>query len=153
MAAVLTLHSSPAGARRPRPATTHTPRPAAGGPRSRPERLCDPSLHRPTHPRSPRSHRDPAVFRRRRLVAAALGLGLVFAVAHAGAALGGSTLAGSPGRTPRVVTVVVQPGDILWSIAGRVAPHTDPRVVVDALVDARGSSTIVPGETLTWLGS
>jgi hypothetical protein len=39
----------------------------------------------------------------------------------------------------------------LWSIAERLAPERDPREVVDALVQARGSSTIVPGETLTWL--
>jgi hypothetical protein len=106
--------------------------------------------HRQTRPRAQRCTRRAAVYRRRRLFAAALGLALVLTVARAGSALGGS----SPeitGRSPHVQTVVVQPGDTLWSIAARVAPDRDPRAVVDALVEARGSSVITPGETLTWL--
>jgi hypothetical protein len=90
------------------------------------------------------------VLRRRRLVAALAGLGLVLTVARAGAALEGSTLA-TPERLPHVRTVVVQPGDSLWSIAGRLAPGRDPRSVVDAFVKARGTASITPGETLTWL--
>src|SRR2546429_197650 len=81
---------------------------------------------------------------------AALGRGLALTVLRAGAALGGS----SPGiaeRRPHVQTVVVQTGDTLWSLARRLAPRSDPRAVVDALVQARGSSTVVPGETITWL--
>src|SRR5262249_15223086 len=92
-----------------------------------------------------------AVFRRRRLVAAVLGLGFVLTAARAGAALGGTPA--TPARLPHVRTVVVQPGDTLWSIANRVAPKRDPRDVVDALAKARGSSALVPGETLTWLDS
>jgi Tfp pilus assembly protein FimV len=49
------------------------------------------------------------------------------------------------------VTVVVEPGDTLWSIAKRLAPGADPRQVVDALVKARGTTALVPGESLTWL--
>jgi hypothetical protein len=106
--------------------------------------------HRQVRPRTARCTRDAAVYRRRRLLAAALGLGLALTVARAGAALGGVSTT-SPERHPHVETVVVQPGDTLWSIAERLAPDRDPREVVDALVEARGSSTIVPGETLTWL--
>ena len=47
-----------------------------------------------------------------------------------------------PDRPAPRVTYVVEPGDTLWSIAGRVAPGRDPRPVVDALIrdnDVRGS--------------
>ena len=32
-------------------------------------------------------------------------------------------------------TVTVQPGESLWQLATRVAPHVDPRLVVDQIVD------------------
>jgi nucleoid-associated protein YgaU len=92
-----------------------------------------------------------AARRRRRLLTLALGLGAAVAASHAGAALGGSSLA-TPERAPQIVTHVVQPGDTLWSIARELEPGGDPRPVVDALVRARGgSSTLVPGETITWM--
>jgi hypothetical protein len=113
-----------------------------------------PSVRRVSSIRQPRprvsSRTESAVFRRRRLIAAILGLGIVLTAARAGAALGG-TLA-SPARLPHVRTVVVQPGDTLWSLAYELAPGRDPRGVVDALVEARGTANIAPGETLTWLG-
>jgi hypothetical protein len=90
-----------------------------------------------------------AVFRRRRLLAVVLGLGLSLTVARAGSALEGSFAA--PGHVPHVRTVVVQPGDTLWSLAQKLAPGQDPRGVVDALVQARGTSSVQPGETLTWV--
>lgn len=99
-----------------------------------------------------RSHRaSAAVYRRRRLAAAALALGSVLAVGHAGSALGGPPLA-TPERRPHVVSHVVRPGDTLWAIAGSLAPDSDRRSVVDALVDARGTDVVVPGETIEWLG-
>ncbi|WP_181428675.1 LysM peptidoglycan-binding domain-containing protein, partial [Modestobacter versicolor] len=60
-----------------------------------------------------------------------------------GQADGGLELAGSS-------TVVVQPGDTLWSIAGEVAPEEDRRAVVDALVDANDLDAVelVPGQVL-----
>jgi hypothetical protein len=80
-------------------------------------------------------------------------IGLVLVMAQAGAALGGgSSTLPTPGRRPAVVSVVVQPGDSLWSIAERLAPGQDPRPVVDALVAARHSTTLVPGETVEWSG-
>jgi Tfp pilus assembly protein FimV len=99
---------------------------------------------------APRRHRTAAVYWRRRFVAVALGLGLVVVVGQASAALGGSSLAPAE-RRPQVETVVVEPGDTLWSIAQRLAPGSDPRDVVDALVQARGTTALLPGETLTWL--
>jgi hypothetical protein len=124
-----------------------------------------PARPRPSaiHARPPRSHRAvvgahshrAAVYRRRRFVAAAVGLGIVAVLTQAGAALGGTSkiagLDGGAGGRPQVVTVTVEPGDSLWSIAERLAPDADPRAVVDALVEARGTTVVVPGETLTWL--
>jgi hypothetical protein len=91
-----------------------------------------------------------AVHRRRRLFAVLIGLGIVLTVARAGSALDRGSLAPSE-RSPHVRTVVVQPGDSLWSIAHDLAPARDPREVVDALVEARGTSAIAPGETVSWL--
>ncbi len=115
---------------------------------------------RPSHPAGayrqpgPRRARRPArsVLRRRRFCAAFIGLGLVLTVARAGAALEGSTLA-SPERLPHVRTVVVQPGDTLWSVAHELAPNSDPRGVVDQLERARGTSALTPGDTITWTDS
>ena len=49
---------------------------------------------------------------------------LVFVVAPAGAALGGSTPA-APERHPahhHVATTIVEPGDSLWTVAERLVP-------------------------------
>jgi hypothetical protein len=104
---------------------------------------------------TPRARRkSPTVFRRRRVVLAALALGTVVVAGQAGAALGGSPLA-APGRGPTAIaarTIVVRPGDTLWAIAGRIAPGADPRPVVDDLVRVNGDRTLVPGETLRWPG-
>jgi LysM domain len=129
MAAVLTLPHAPLAGRSGRSAGVH---------------------HSHRAPR-PRRNRTAAVYRRRRFAVAALaGLGLVAVVGQASAALGGSSLAPVE-RRPQVETIVVEPGDTLWSIAQRLAPDSDPRDVVDALVEARGTAQLVPGETLTWL--
>ena len=106
-------------------------------------------VHRQPSPRVTRSH-GAAVYWRRRLVAAALGLGVLLTAAHAGAALGGTTTT-SPERSPHVERVIVQPGDTLWTIAERLAPNADPRAVVDDLTAAPGgSSSVQPGEQITW---
>jgi len=130
MAAVLQLEPTPTSPRssRPRhPAGHHRP------PRPRPARCTVGAIHR-----------------RRRFLAALAGLVLLLTVARAGAALAGSSL-NARERTPHVTSVVVQEGDSLWSLAPRLAPKTDTREVVDALVEARGTSVVIPGETLTWL--
>jgi hypothetical protein len=85
-------------------------------------------------------------------MAALVGLGLVLAVARAAAALEGSPPA-PLARPPHVRTIVVQPGDSLWSVARRLEPRSDPRAVVDAIVEARGTAVVTPGETITWLDS
>jgi LysM repeat protein len=45
-------------------------------------------------------------------------------------------------------TVVVQPGDTLWSIAAEVAPDVDVRITVDQLVALNGGTPIVVGQEL-----
>jgi hypothetical protein len=95
----------------------------------------------------------PATYRRRRVVAAALALGIVGVAAQAGVALGGSPLAAPERRPTSPATtrhVVVQPGDTLWSLATRLAPDEDPRPVVDAMAQALRRTTLVVGETITW---
>ena len=112
----------------------------------RPERVV--VVHRQPRPRVTRSKR--AMYMRRRVIAASLGLGIVLTAAHAGVALRGPTT--TPGRSPHphVESIVVQPGDTLWSIARRIAPHSDPRGVVDAMAAKLGTSDIRPGDRFTW---
>src|SRR4051794_18498725 len=108
-------------------------------------RLVQPS--RQPSPRPARRHR-PAVYHRRRVLAALAGLGLVLTVARAGGALEGSSLA-SPERLPHVQQVVVQSGDSLWSIAQRVAPGHDPRPIVDALAAELHGAMLMEGATIS----
>jgi len=57
---------------------------------------------------------------------------------------------GSGFRLVGVETVVVHPGDTLWSIARNTAPEEDPRAVVDAIVDlnALDGVGLRPGQVL-----
>ena len=103
--------------------------------------------NRQYRPRPARSHQR-AVYRRRRVLAALVGLGLVLTIARAGATLGGSSLA-TPERLPHVQQVVVAPGDTLWSIARRAVPGHDMRPVVDAMVHTLGTSTVIAGQTIS----
>ena len=95
------------------------------------------------------------------LVSLVIGLLLVAAVALGAVAVGRGALAGlapappgapgaavSSGRGP-AVTVVVQAGDSLWSIARRIQPSGDVRSLVDRLVAANGSAVVQPGTRLT----
>jgi hypothetical protein len=116
--------------------------PVAPGPRLR---LIEPD--RQSRPRPARRHQR-AVYRRRRVLAALVGLGLLLTVARAGATLGGTSLA-APERLPHVQNVVVEPGDTLWSIARRAVPGHDVRPVVDAMARTLGTSTVVAGETIS----
>ena len=76
------------------------------------------------------------------LVAAALWFGV-----NSGSAAAGNASATSMAELEHVT---VTPGESLWQIAETIAPHDDPRDVVDALVDMNGlrSSVVTPGQTL-----
>ena len=92
------------------------------------------------------------IYLRRRIATALLTLGIVVVAGQAGAALGGSSPLAVSERRPTIVhgSVVVRPGDSLWSIATRLAPGEDPRPVVDQLTEARHGAALVPGETVRW---
>jgi hypothetical protein len=103
-----------------------------------------------------RARVGPATYARRRIAVGVLALGLLVVAARAGDALGGSPLA-APERRPagssgEAASIVVHPGDTLWSIATRLAPDEDPRPLVDRLVAARGTAALQPGERIALPG-
>ncbi len=137
----------------PNPATSNhtTSNPAYSKPSSgRLLRSAPPATARSVAPTRVRLHERPsaAAFRRRRVVAGVLGLGLVFVTAQAAEAVGHDTKV-SP-VTVATIHYRVRTGDTLWSIARVVAPNDDPRAVVDLMVQARGSSVIEPGDLIDW---
>ena len=94
------------------------------------------------------------VYRRRRLVALALVIGLLLGVvSFVSSADATPTLEGQRAES---VTVVVQPGDTLWGIAVELDPDGDPRMLVDRLGGLADSSSLQPGQRLVipghWLG-
>jgi hypothetical protein len=101
-------------------------------------------------PTRPAGRETRAVYVRRRITAALLGIALVLATAEAGGALGSSTLAAPDRRPADPPHVIVRPGDSLWSLARRFAPGEDPRPVVDALAEARHGAPLLPGERVEW---
>jgi nucleoid-associated protein YgaU len=112
-------------------------RPAAGRGRA----LESASVHRA-------ARRGVRLTRRARLLAAVLTLAL-------GVAIGswlGPLLAGGDGdlRLAGVQSVVVQPGDTLWSIAAGVAGTADVREVVDRIQELNGlrGTVLIPGQVL-----
>lgn len=86
---------------------------------------------------------------RGRRLAVTMGLALMAAAwaGPAAAALGGGDRAEPVSRA----THLVRSGDTLWSIARGIAPGSDPRPLVDALVAANGNldpGALVPGQVL-----
>ena len=79
------------------------------------------------------------------LVAAAV-MGLAVVVS----AWFGASSSTPPVRSAAPAHVVVHDGDTLWSIAGRIAPNRDPRVIVDQLlrINQLGTPALVPGQVL-----
>jgi nucleoid-associated protein YgaU len=131
---------APAPAGRPAGARTPCARPAVRG-----------SGRRPASAR-PGAPRPGAV--RLRLTRRARRLAVVLALA-VGVAVGSwlaPLLSGSDGdlRLAGVESVVVQPGDTLWSIAGSLGGDDDVRTVVDRIQELNGldGAPLVPGQIL-----
>jgi LysM repeat protein len=87
------------------------------------------------------------VQRRRRLAAGAL---LVLAVSVSAPAVSAAVVGGSSRDADVADRYVVQAGDTLWGIAVSRAPGSDPRRVVQAIVDTNeiDAGTLVPGQVL-----
>ena len=93
------------------------------------------------------------------LIATVLSFGLGLAAPWAGAAPVNGVASGGPAGVAAAglasglassVSVVVQPGDTLWSIATAAAPRVDPRVTVQKIIDRNGlsSAQIQAGQVL-----
>lgn len=89
--------------------------------------------------------------RGRRVVVSMVSLPLAAAV-FVGVLASGEALASRSvsASTDEFTTVLVEPGDTLWSIALEMAPASDPRDVVDEIVrlNALGSSSVVAGQSI-----
>ncbi|WP_433473428.1 LysM peptidoglycan-binding domain-containing protein [Spirillospora sp. CA-142024] len=105
-------------------------------------------------PDSPHSDRTPIrLTRRGRAVvvgfAATVTLVLLWLTVGPGAFAGSRDGRRAPSRPGR--TVVVEPGDTLWGIASATDPGTDPRLVVQRIIDLNGlggDPTVQPGQEL-----
>ncbi|HVW82146.1 MAG TPA: LysM peptidoglycan-binding domain-containing protein [Mycobacteriales bacterium] len=96
---------------------------------------------------SPARHTPVRLTRRGRIVITSL---MMVALVIAGFTLGrGSSQAAGSGHVPHH-RVTVEAGDTLWSLAARVAPHADPRDVVDEItaLNQLTSPVLQPGERL-----
>ena len=98
--------------------------------------------------RSPR-RRDRRIYVRRRVAVAVMALGILALVRPAGAAISGSAGVPAPAQ---VESYVVTPGDSYWTIAGALAPESDPRSVLHDLREARDDRPLIPGEVIEWVG-
>ena len=89
---------------------------------------------------------DAGVYRRRRLVAIAMAVGVVLGLLSFGREAGANRTAEA--EAAAAVTVVVQPGDTLWDIARSLAPGEDPRPLADSLSDLAGGTSLQPGQRI-----
>jgi LysM repeat protein len=127
-----------------------------------PGRPARPSLRVLDGGRAPARVAQQAVYRRRRLAVALVAVVVValsFLLASAAVAgnAGGdpSSAAGTSAAASTAAdaaTVVVQPGDTLWSIAAATQPEVDVRIAVDRLVALNGRSPLVVGQELVLPG-
>jgi LysM domain len=77
-------------------------------------------------------------------------MSVMFALVIAGLTLGhGSSLAASHAPAAHH-TVTVEAGETLWAVAARVAPHSDPRIVVADIESFNHlqSANVEPGQQL-----
>jgi nucleoid-associated protein YgaU len=101
---------------------------------------------RPAAPAAARRPGRAVIVRRRAIVAASAimvagaALALGFGVGQAGAEI--------DGPRPAAAVYVVQPGDTLWAIAGRLAPEVDTARAVAELRRAAGTANLTPGQRI-----
>lgn len=103
---------------------------------------------------SPHSDRAPIRLTRRGravlvLFAATVTLVVLWLTVGPGALAGGRESRGDPSGTAE--SVVVEPGDTLWDIASDADPGTDPRLVVQRIIDLNGMGgdpTVRPGQQI-----
>jgi Tfp pilus assembly protein FimV len=107
------------------------------------------------------------VYRRRRLAALAVAVGLVLVALVLSSALLGdrsdavriapagapvvrepSAYGASGQAVPAGAVYVVQPGDTIWSIAHELDPSGDARAMVDRIVALNGGAALQPGQRL-----
>ena len=92
-----------------------------------------------------------SVYWRRRIVVAALAVGVLLAARVLLGGLGGGSLASPEPASPVLIgerSYVVQPGDTLWSIARWLQPQGDPRPLVDRLAAAHHGFPLRVGERI-----
>ncbi|MEU8802554.1 LysM peptidoglycan-binding domain-containing protein [Spirillospora sp. NPDC048819] len=103
---------------------------------------------------SPHSDRVPIRLTRRGrtvlvLFAATVALVVLWLTVGPGALAGGRESHRGPSTTAE--SVVVEPGDTLWEIASDADPGTDPRLVVQRIIDLNGlggDPTVRPGQQI-----
>ncbi|HWB65580.1 MAG TPA: LysM peptidoglycan-binding domain-containing protein [Mycobacteriales bacterium] len=68
----------------------------------------------------------------------------------AGLTIGRATSQAADPQRNHAAAVTVEAGDTLWSVASRIAPHVDPRVVIGDIeqLNHLTSPTVLPGERL-----
>lgn len=87
-----------------------------------------------------RAHRAQRTFRNRRIAVGLVAFGITAGIIGASAA-SSSIVSSRPGAP---ATVVVQPGETFWDLAGRYsAPASDPRTYVDELASLNGISGVL----------
>jgi hypothetical protein len=96
----------------------------------------------PTHISSP-----VRLTRRGRIVVVML---LMLILIVAGFTLGRGSSQAVGNHRPVQHTVTVEAGESLWSVAARIAPHADPRLVIADICSLNhlAGPTVVPGEQL-----
>ncbi len=117
--------------------------------------------HQPSPAAQPQGHAQPKpgqpnfVLRRLGVVLAVVATTIVSVVGIGSAGADHSVSVGHPAATmpasaaePATTTVIVQPGDTLWTIAERVAPEVDRRKAVDELAKIAGGSMLEVGQRL-----
>jgi hypothetical protein len=86
--------------------------------------------------------------KRRRPALMLFGISVMFGAIIVGGEVASADAKPQPVRPVQQLTVIVQPGDSIWSIARSTRPTGDIRPMVDAMVARHGSASVTVGEVL-----